>query len=172
MTVVFDAGQNSTANFDHLRRSGLHYVGSVPPKRLPRPARPARIRRTPWTQPGSPVSPRSTPAASYTARAGGSCSPTRRTCTRTSPILTDTTLAKVGRQLDDLAATLARGKNPPHPRTSSHTEDREDHPQSLGERRHRLGTDRREPGRPPADLDDRHHETTSVGREHLRQTQS
>src|SRR6185437_2214543 len=31
MTVVFDAGQNSTANFEHLQAAGLHYVGSVPP---------------------------------------------------------------------------------------------------------------------------------------------
>ena len=35
MTVVFDAGQNSTANFEHLRNSGLHYVGSVPPSDCP-----------------------------------------------------------------------------------------------------------------------------------------
>src|SRR5664280_2590939 len=35
MTVVFDAGQNSTANFEQLRRSGLHYVGSVPPSDCP-----------------------------------------------------------------------------------------------------------------------------------------
>jgi transposase len=35
MTVVFDAGQNSTANFEHLRQSGLHYVGSVPPSDCP-----------------------------------------------------------------------------------------------------------------------------------------
>ena len=27
----------------HLRESGLHYVGSVPAQRLPRPARPARV---------------------------------------------------------------------------------------------------------------------------------
>jgi hypothetical protein len=30
MTVVFDAGQNSEANFAHLAGTGLHYVGSVP----------------------------------------------------------------------------------------------------------------------------------------------
>lgn len=35
MTVVFDAGQNSAANFEHLRASGLHYVGSVPPSDCP-----------------------------------------------------------------------------------------------------------------------------------------
>jgi transposase len=31
VTVVFDAGQNSTANFAYLAASGLGYVGSVPP---------------------------------------------------------------------------------------------------------------------------------------------
>jgi transposase len=30
-TVVFDAGQNSAANFAHLAETGLHYVGSLPP---------------------------------------------------------------------------------------------------------------------------------------------
>ena len=29
MTVVFDAGQNSEANFAHLAGTGLHYIGSV-----------------------------------------------------------------------------------------------------------------------------------------------
>ena len=47
MTVVFDAGQNSAANFEHLRdvRPALRRVG--PAQRLPRPARPARTRRKP-----------------------------------------------------------------------------------------------------------------------------
>jgi transposase len=31
VTVVFDAGRNSHANFAYLAQSGLHYVGSVPP---------------------------------------------------------------------------------------------------------------------------------------------
>jgi hypothetical protein len=31
VTVVFDAGQNSHANFAYLAQSGLHYIGSVPP---------------------------------------------------------------------------------------------------------------------------------------------
>src|SRR4249919_2331625 len=35
MTVVFDAGQNSVANFAHLAATGLHYVGSVPPSDCP-----------------------------------------------------------------------------------------------------------------------------------------
>ena len=35
MTVVFDAGQNSVANFAHLGATGLHFVGSVPPSDCP-----------------------------------------------------------------------------------------------------------------------------------------
>ena len=35
MTVVFDAGQNSVANFAHLAAAGLAYVGSVPPSDCP-----------------------------------------------------------------------------------------------------------------------------------------
>ena len=31
MTVVFDAGQNSEANFAHLAGTRLHYIGSVRP---------------------------------------------------------------------------------------------------------------------------------------------
>jgi len=34
-TVVFDAGQNSAANFAHLTDSGLHFVGSLPPSVFP-----------------------------------------------------------------------------------------------------------------------------------------
>jgi hypothetical protein len=35
MTVVFDAGQNSAANFAHLAQTGLRYVGSVPLSDVP-----------------------------------------------------------------------------------------------------------------------------------------
>jgi transposase len=35
MTVVFDAGQNSAANFATLADTGLHYVGSVPASDCP-----------------------------------------------------------------------------------------------------------------------------------------
>jgi len=31
LTVVFDAGQNSQPNFDHLAQAGLGYIGSLPP---------------------------------------------------------------------------------------------------------------------------------------------
>src|SRR5207245_2456045 len=35
MTVVFDAGQNSEANFAHFAATGLHYIGSVPASDCP-----------------------------------------------------------------------------------------------------------------------------------------
>jgi transposase len=45
MTVVFDAGQNSEANFAHLAGTGLHYVGSVPASGCPDlTSLPARVR--------------------------------------------------------------------------------------------------------------------------------
>jgi len=110
VTVVFDAGQNSEPNFAHLVESGLHYVGSAPPSdhadllALTSSAR-------------KPVDPE---------RFGGlSALETRRTIygrdqrviLTHSPTLhhkqargLDQTLAKAGARLDDLAATLARGK--------------------------------------------------------------
>lgn len=46
ITLVFDAGQNSVANFAHLAAARLHYVGSVPPSDCPDLlALPARHRR-------------------------------------------------------------------------------------------------------------------------------
>ena len=33
--MVFDAGQNSVANFAHLTQAGLHFVGSIPPSDCP-----------------------------------------------------------------------------------------------------------------------------------------
>ena len=45
MTVVFDAGQNSEANFAHLATTHLHYIGSVPASDCPDlPALPASDR--------------------------------------------------------------------------------------------------------------------------------
>ena len=109
MTVVFDAGQNSDANFADLAATGLHYVGSVPASDCPDLlALPASKR---------------TPVAGYP---GLTAIDTRRTVYGTTrrAILTHsdelhaaqvtgfeaTTLAKAARKLDDLAATLARGR--------------------------------------------------------------
>jgi len=44
MTVVFDAGQNSDANFVHLAGAGLRYVGSVPASDRPDLTMPASDR--------------------------------------------------------------------------------------------------------------------------------
>ena len=111
MTVVFDAGQNSTANFDHLRESGLHYVGSVPPSDCPDLlALPTADRK--------PVDNKRYPGLTAIDTRRTVYGQDRRAVLTHSQHLhedqarsfTDTTLAKVGRQLDDLAATLARGK--------------------------------------------------------------
>jgi transposase len=111
MTVVFDAGQNSTANFDHLRESGLHYVGSVPPSDCPDLlALPAADRK--------PVDNKRYPGLTAIDTHRDVYGQQRRVVLTHSQHLhddqarsfTDTTLAKVGQKLDDLAATLARGK--------------------------------------------------------------
>lgn len=111
MTVVFDAGQNSDANFAHLAASGLHYVGSVPPSNCPGLlALPASRRRAVDTQRYPGLSAIDTRRVVYGA--------TRRVVLTHSQSLhedqarsfTDTTLSKAGKALDELAATLARGK--------------------------------------------------------------
>ncbi len=111
MTVVFDAGQNSEANFAVLAGTNLRYVGSVP-------ASDCRDLLA------LPASARSVVDA---ARFGGltACDTRRvvygterRTILTHSPELHEhqargfdgTTLARAGRKLDELAATLARGK--------------------------------------------------------------
>ncbi|MGH3282363.1 MAG: IS1634 family transposase, partial [Trebonia sp.] len=111
MTVVFDAGQNSKDNFAHLAASGLHYIGSVPASDCPDLA-------------GLPASAR---AVADRDRLGGltayetrreTYGAERRTILTHSPELHEnqvrgfdgTTLAKAGKKLDELAATLARGK--------------------------------------------------------------
>src|SRR5271166_4079152 len=111
MTVVFDAGQNSEANFALLAGTNLHYVGSVPASdcrdllALPASARTivdeGRFGRLTAYDTRRPV---------YGTE--------RRAILTHSPELhahqargfDGTTLAKAGRKLDELAATLARGK--------------------------------------------------------------
>ena len=109
ITVVFDAGQNSAANFAHLSATGLHYVGSSPPSDHPDLLDLPASRRRPV--PGDRF-------------AGLTALQTRkqvygidqRVVLTHSPTLHDAqdrgltqTLAAAGRKLDDLAATLARG---------------------------------------------------------------
>src|SRR6266702_2750938 len=111
MTVVFDAGQNSEDNFAHLARSGLHYIGSVPASDCPDlTALPARVRAVADEQRFGGLTAYDTRREAYGTQ--------RRTILTHSPGLhaaqaagfDGTTLAKAGKKLDELAATLARGK--------------------------------------------------------------
>jgi transposase len=109
-TVVFDAGQNSAANFAHLAGAGLHYVGSLPPSSFPDLlAVPARRRH--------PVDPDTYPGLSaYDTRAMVFGVDRRVVLTHSANLHAkqgagfDQTLAKTTRDLGELAATLARGK--------------------------------------------------------------
>jgi len=111
MTVVFDAGQNSAGNFGHLAGSGLHYIGSVPASDCPDlTALPASKRSLVDKDRFGGLTAFGTRREVYGAQ--------RRTILTHSPELhaaqaagfTGTTLAKAGKKLDELAATLARGK--------------------------------------------------------------
>jgi transposase len=111
MTVVFDAGQNSEANFTHLATSGLYYIGSVPASDCPDlTALPASKRTLVDKDRFGGLTAYDTRRAVYGAE--------RRAILTHSPELRDsqargfdgTTLAKAGKKLDELAATLARGR--------------------------------------------------------------
>jgi transposase len=111
MTVVFDAGQNSEANFAHLAGAGLHYIGSVPASDCPDlTALPASVRSIADRDRFGGLTAYDTRREVYGAE--------RRAVLTWSPELHaaqaagfgGTTLAKAGKKLDELAATLARGK--------------------------------------------------------------
>ena len=111
MTVVFDAGQNSAANFAHLAGTRLHYIGSVPARDCPDlTALPAAQRVIVDQARFGGLTAFDTRREVYGAE--------RRAILTHSPELHDsqargfdgTTLAKAGKKLDELAATLARGR--------------------------------------------------------------
>src|SRR5680860_497623 len=111
MTVVFDAGQNSKANFALLAGTTLGYVGSVPASDCAELlALPATARSTVDAARFGTLSAYDTRRSVYGAE--------RRTILTHSPELhehqargfTGTTLVKATGRLDELAATLARGK--------------------------------------------------------------
>jgi transposase len=111
MTVVFDAGQNSAANFEHLAGSGLHYIGSVPASDCPDlTALPASKRSLVDKDRFGGLTAFDTRREVYGAgrRAILTHSPELHAAQATG--FTGTTLAKAGKKLDELAATLARGK--------------------------------------------------------------
>ena len=111
MTVVFDAGQNSEANFTHLASAGLSWIGSVPASDCPDLlALPASARSIVDADRFGQLTACDTRRQAYGAG--------RRAILTHSPELHQaqaagfegTTLAKAGKKLDELAATLARGK--------------------------------------------------------------
>jgi transposase len=110
MTVVFDAGQNSRGNFDHVAELGLHYVGSVPPSDVPDLlALPRKRRKIVDADRFGGLTALETRRVIYGRK--------RRVVLTHSPTLHtkqqagfDQTLGKATRQLTELAATLARGK--------------------------------------------------------------
>jgi transposase len=111
MTVVFDAGQNSADNFAYLAGAGLGYIGSVPASDCPDlTGLPASVRTIVDRDRFGGLTAFGTRRQVYGAE--------RRAILTHSPELHQsqaagfggTTLAKAGRKLDELAATLARGK--------------------------------------------------------------
>ena len=111
MTVVFDAGQNSEDNFAYLAGTGLRYIGSVPAGDCPDlTALHASARTVVDKDRFGGLTALDTRRVAYGAE--------RRAILTHSPELhesqargfTGTTLAKAGKKLDELAATLARGK--------------------------------------------------------------
>jgi transposase len=111
MTVVFDAGQNSEANFAHLAAAGLSWIGSVPASDCPDLlALPASVRSIVDADRFGQLTACDTRRQAYGAG--------RRAVLTHSPELHQaqaagfegTTLAKAGKKLDELAATLARGR--------------------------------------------------------------
>jgi transposase len=110
ITVVFDAGQNSTANLAHLARSELAYVGSVPPTDCADLlALPASHRTIVDAERFGGLTALDTRRPVYGQK--------RRTILTHSPTLHtaqtrgfDQTIAKAQAKLTDLADTLARGK--------------------------------------------------------------
>jgi len=111
MTVVFDAGQNSEDNFAYLAGTALHYVGSVPASDCPDlTALPATARSVVDEDRFGALTAYDTHRVVYGTE--------RRAILTHSPELHQsqargfdgTTLAKAGKKLDELAATLARGK--------------------------------------------------------------
>jgi transposase len=111
MTVVFDAGQNSEDNFEFLAGTHLHYIGSVPASDCPDlTSLPASARAIVDRERFGGLTAFGTRRVAYGAD--------RRAILTHSPQLHEsqargfdrTTLAKTGKKLDELAATLARGK--------------------------------------------------------------
>jgi transposase len=110
LTIVYDAGQDSTANQALIAGSPLHFVGSLPPSDHPTllavPTSRYRV-VDPATFPGLRA------YDTHVSALGGTW---RAVCTHSAELHAkqarglEQTLAKAGRRLDELGARLARGK--------------------------------------------------------------
>jgi transposase len=110
LTVVFDAGQSSAANFAHLAEVGLRFVGSLPPSDHPQLlAIPARRRRA--------VDAERYPGLTAVEARASALGADRRVVLTHSPNLhakqaagLEQTLGKAVRALSETASVLQRGK--------------------------------------------------------------
>jgi transposase len=109
LTVIYDAGQNSAVNHDHVEQAGIGFVGSLPPSNHPDLLAIARARYRPVDEDRYP----GVTCVDTTVSALGV---TRRAVLTHSPNLHakqsrgfDQTLAKARRRLSDLQTVLARG---------------------------------------------------------------
>ena len=110
LTVVYDAGQDSIVNQTHIDKTALHHVGSLPPSDHPDLlAIPAGSYK--------PVDTDRFPGLTYTQSTVTALGAERNVIVTHSPTLhtkqatgLEQTLAKARRQLDELAAHLARRK--------------------------------------------------------------
>ena len=149
MTVVFDAGQNSEANFTHLTAAGLHYIGSVPASDCPDlTALSASKRSVVDKDRFGGLTAYDTRREVYGAQ--------RRAILTHSPELRDsqargfdgTTLAKAGQETRRAGRHAGPRQDPPQQR-QGHRRNRGHHRQALGPARHPLAA-RRRPAQGPA----------------------
>jgi len=111
MTVVFDAGQNSEANLTHLAGTGMHYIGSVPASDCPDlTALPASRRSIVDAGRFGGLTAQDTRRVVYGAERRAILTHSPQLHQSQAAVFDGTTLAKAGKKLDELAATLARGK--------------------------------------------------------------
>ena len=109
LTLVYHAGQDSTANQQVIEDSPLHFVGSLPPSQHPDLWRSRCAATAPSTCYGSPVRAFETRVVVFgTDRRGRS--PTPRACT-TNSAKASPRQSTARRQLAEIAARLKRGKS-------------------------------------------------------------
>ena len=140
MTVVFDAGQNSHANFAHLAAAGLAFVGSVPPSDCPDLlARPATGRSIVDTNRFEGLT------ALQTRRVVLTHSPTLHTAQspglRPDPGQGIRETVRVGRH--------PRPRQDPPPQSQGRSRDHPDHQRPLGQTRRSRRPNRHQPADPP-----------------------